>query len=281
MRRARLAAGVVIVAWLVAGAAGATTVTSFDSSFVGPGRWYTSDMRGGGTASIVDLTGLGGDLENNAPLPIGAAKLTTGFDNADKAEVAVDNAYGTVSDILGSLSLGYSYHKAYVAGGSPAPAPALRLAFWNETAGKFGQLVYEPYWNQPGYVGSSHDPPLDEWTDVTIDQDTGVFWTSGGFGQSNSFGGPPLRTLAEWSSVFDADFPDAELVRVSVGVGSYNQGQAGYFDNVQISHQAFSESYDFDFEGQVVPEPSTFVIASLLGTLAVALLWRTRRKRVS
>ena len=52
------------------------TVTSFaPSTNTCPGVWFESDVRQGGTASIVDLTGLGGDLENNQPLPTGAAKL--------------------------------------------------------------------------------------------------------------------------------------------------------------------------------------------------------------
>ena len=64
------------------------------------GVWYEADVRTGGTAAIVDLTGLGGDLENNQPLPVGAAKLTTDLTNAAKAEVAVVNDYGTVRTSL-------------------------------------------------------------------------------------------------------------------------------------------------------------------------------------
>ena len=49
----------------------ATVVTEIDDSFVADGRWFKSGVSGGGTATIQDLTGLGGNLENSAPLPTG------------------------------------------------------------------------------------------------------------------------------------------------------------------------------------------------------------------
>jgi len=79
-----------------------TTVTSFaPATNVTPGVWYESDVRPGGTASVTDLTGTGGNLEANQPLPIGAAKLTTDLTNASKTEVAVLNDYGVLGDIAG------------------------------------------------------------------------------------------------------------------------------------------------------------------------------------
>ena len=49
--------------------------------------------------------------------------------------------------------------------------------------------------------------------------------------------------------MFSADFGDAELFKVSVGVGTFNRGQIGYFDDVQIVHDSgggFDKSYDFE-----------------------------------
>ena len=104
-----------------------TTVTSFDTFTNTPtaGVWFESDVRTGGTASINDLTGLGGDLETNQPLPIGAAKLTTDLTNAAKAEVAVVNGYGMPDNIFSALSIMYTYHKAANASQSLAAAPSL------------------------------------------------------------------------------------------------------------------------------------------------------------
>ncbi|MFG0315864.1 MAG: FG-GAP repeat domain-containing protein [Planctomycetota bacterium JB042] len=252
-------------ATLLAGAAGAqTTVTSFaPSSNTDPKVWFENDVREDGMALLADLTGLGGDLETNQPLPVGAALLTTTANLPDKAEVGVIDAYGKVSDIFSTLSISYAYHKASNPGQNASAAPSLKLAFLETvcddgaSAGDcFGTLVYEPTWNQPGFEGSSSVVPTDTWTTVTVDEDNGLFWWTGGFGQPNTAGGPPLRTLAQWRTVFSSDFEDAELVLVSIGVGTYNNDQVGYFDDVSITHGfggGYAESYDFQ------PPPPEFI----------------------
>jgi len=216
-----------------------TTIDPFSATPT-PGQWYENDIREAGTASIESLTGLGGDLENNAPLPTGAVHLTTTSDNADKAEIGVADDFGLVGDIVdGSLALSYSYYKA--ASGSAFAAPALKLVFFNFTSpcpspdnDCFVTLVYEPTWNQPGSEGSSAAVPTDLWTDVAITSTSGLFWGTGGFDEPNTAGGPPLRTLDEWLTAFDASFAGATLVTVSVGVGTFNQDQLGYFDAVSL-----------------------------------------------
>ncbi len=244
-----------------------TTVTSFaPSSNTDLGVWYENDVRTGGTASIADLVGQGGDLENNQPIPVGAAKITTDLTNSAKAEVGVLNEYGQPTNIFSTLNVAYSYHKATNAGQNLSAAPSIKLTFFNSVCDDvassgdcFATLVYEPYLNDDGPT-----PTLDTWTTVNIDQNTGVFWTTGGFGFGNSGGGPPYKTLAEWLSESSSDFGDAELVRVSIGVGSYNQGQIGYFDDVSISHSSgdgFSESYDFE------PPPEFETLGECVSTL--------------
>ncbi len=108
----------------------------------------------------------------------------------------------------------------------------------------FGTLVYEPTWNGPS--AGSTNPAVGAWTTVNIDQSNGLFWWTGGFGQPNTTGGPPLLTLVGWKAALSSDFGDAVLFRVSVGVGSFNQGQIGYFDNVIIAGTNADASYDFE-----------------------------------
>jgi len=270
----------VVLAVPMVGQAGLMEVNTFDASFVGPQRWFESDMRGAGTASIVDLTGQGGNLENNAPLPPGAAMLTTGNDVNDKAEVAVTDTWGTSASLFPSLEVSYSYYKSSVGDGNPFAAPSIKLSFLGAapiSGDGFVTLVYEPTWNQAGSEGSSTAVPTDDWQSVSIDGDTGLFWGTGGFSQPNTAGGPPLRTLNEWLAAFDADFLSAELVAVSVGVGTYNLSQTGYFDDVTIASDAGSMTYDFE-AAPAVPEPSTFV---LLGIGGVALCgFAVRRKKL-
>lgn len=260
LTRAAAAAAVVAPMVLAAPALAQTTVTSFaPSSNTTPGVWFENDVQTGGTASIAELTGLGGDLESNQPLPFGAALLTTDFTDAAKAEVGVGNAYGMPVDIFTTLNIMHSYYKAANSNQNLAAAPSLKLAFFNSMCDDpasmgdcFGTLVYEPTWNGPGstpIAPTSSNPMTDAWTTVNIDQTTGLFWWTGGFGKPNTAGGPPINDLAGWSAEFSSDFADSELVLLSIGVGSFNQGQIGYFDNVEISHNfggGFSESYDFE-----------------------------------
>jgi hypothetical protein len=229
-----------------------TTVTSF-APFSDPppvGVWYEADVRPGGTASVSDLTGVGGDLENNQPLPIGAAKLTTDLTNDAKAEVAITNNYGQTAVIIPTLQIGYSWHKSSNVGQNLNAAPALKLTFFNpvcnETPGGdcFATLVYEPYQN-----GFGNFPPLDTWQRSELNQTAGGWWTTGGFGAPNGFGGcgtPTCPTLADWLATLTPDFAQADLVAVSVGVGSFNPGQIGYFDNVVITGTNADASYDFE-----------------------------------
>ena len=155
-----------------------TTVSSFEpSSNTTPGVWFENDVRAGGTASIAELAGLGGDLEINQPLPSGAAKIVTDFTNAAKAEVGIANEYGQPQSIFSSFNLSFSYQKAANAGQAAAPAPSLKLAFFNplcddpaSNSDCFGSLVWEAYQQGTG------NPTVDEWTTVTIDENNGLFW---------------------------------------------------------------------------------------------------------
>ncbi|MEQ8836817.1 MAG: hypothetical protein RID07_08435, partial [Lacipirellulaceae bacterium] len=231
-----------------------------------PGEWYLSDMRGAGTASIPDLTGLGGDLETNQPLPTGAALLTTDFNNGDKAEVGTFGNFGLAADVLTTGQIGYDYYKQTVASGNASAAPSIKLTLFaaGGTGDNFGTLVYEPTWNQPS--GGSSIVPADAWQSVSIDSTTGStdgtgtggWWWTGGFGEANTAGGPPIRSLGEWASLFaandPADFPNAQVVGISVGVGTFNQGQVGYFDKVSLSVPGgYNETFDF----QAIPEPTS------------------------
>ena len=104
----------------------AVTVTQFAAA-PALNVWGESLLVGTSTISIEDLTGLGGDLENNQPAPIGAALLTTGFDNSYRAEVAIGTAYDA-STLMNTGLLGYSYYKETVGGGNATAAPTLKLA---------------------------------------------------------------------------------------------------------------------------------------------------------
>ena len=269
--RSIITAGLFAVTLVSAERAFAATIVedSIDASFTAFGQWFENDVRPGGSADIVNLNGAGGNLENNAPLPQGAARLQTGFNNNHKAEIGVADSYGTAGAVLNSsFRLGYSFYKANVPGGNTFAAPAIKLTFSNPLTTQNGgdgfvTLVYEDYLNGNSPVATG------SWTDVQIDLNNGLFWQTGGFGQA--FSQTKLLTLGSWLNEFDADFLDAEMLLLSVGVGSFNQGQDGYFDNVSLSYSSngtttFDKTYDFEVRAVAVPEPAS------LGLLGLGLL---------
>jgi len=279
-------AALIAVVLLVAapGVLAQTIVSEFASSAnTDLGVWFENDVRPGGAADIVDLSGLGGDLEMNQPAGVAAALLTTDFTNAAKSEVGVIGNYGSPDDIFSSFSLSYAFYKAGNSGQNAFAAASVKLTFSNPvcddvaSAGDcFIQLVYEPYLNGPV-------PTLDTWTAVNINENTGLFWATGGFGTGNSAGGPPLNTLADWRATLSSDFGDSTLLLVSIGVGSFNQGQIAYFDQVNISHSfgaGINESYDFDLATIAVPAPALAVPIPSIWVILLSsmLLWVGTRR---
>jgi hypothetical protein len=265
----------------VGSASGVTiTVNRFEPNAAVPitDTWYLSDVRPGGSATIQDLTGFGGNLETNQSLPNGAARLTTDNTNAAKAEVSTWANFGLASDVLNSISLSYDFYKT--AGPVPAPAPSLKLTILSTTGtgDNFGTLIYEPYWNTLGSV------PTDAWTTVAIDQNTGSgttafggWWWNGGFQIGNGGGGPPMRSLAEWAAAFaladPTDFGNASVVGLTVGIGSYNPSQDTYFDSVSITTGSINKTYDF----QSVPDGGSTLI--LLGSALTGIAAARRKLR--
>lgn len=280
----------------VAGGAQASTIVvdhfEAPASSTTPNTWYRSDVRGAGTAETVDLRSAGGNLQSGQPSGPGAAEVTTGNHNADKAEVATYNNFGSVADVLSSWNFSYDYYKASGAGDAAA-APSLKLNLYNSSCSAgdcYGSLVYEPYWNQgTGGVGTV---PADAWQHVSIGADTGSgsdqsggWWWSGGFGQSNSAGGPPLRSLNEWLNDFRSSDPNdinnASVVGIALGVGSYNPQTTGYFDNVSYTDgSGNTTTFDFQSAGaNAVPEPNDLLML-LGGVLLVGAGVATQRKRL-
>ncbi len=230
-------------------------------------EWCIGPLAGSGTIGIVDLTGSGGNLENNQPLPVGAVRLTTDANNADRAEAGTALAIDA-NDFLTGFQVGYDYYKE--AAGNLAAAPSLKLALYNSvctTGDCYGQLVYEPTWNKPG--GGTENPPTGAWQSIVIDTNTGSgettsggWWWTGGFGQGNTAGGPPIRSMGEWNALFNNDFNDALVVGLSIGIGTYNQSNIGYFDNVSYGTGSAMPT-TFNFEPNSVPEPGTMALLVL------------------
>lgn len=274
----------VSAALLTTNASAGTIVVGSLAAAPGNGVWGTFfGSTPGGTASIQDLSGIGGNLEINQPLGPSAVRLTTGGNTAERAQIGILGSFGNAAAILNNLTAGYSFYKdGTVAGTNTAAAPSLKLTVFNSAThgisgnDSFGELIYEPYWNQIGT--GPQDPPANSWQTISIDSNTGSgstaaggWWWTGGFGQASGAGGPPIRSAAEWASLFNADFANAQIVGISVGVGTFNLNQVGYVDRVILGDTTY------DFGAAAVPEPTSVAIFGLMGLAAIGI--RHRRKR--
>lgn len=277
MKKTFLVAGI-LPALFYANTATATVVNSFDPALTAAYQWYDKDTALAGTIGIEDLSGQGGNLENNAPLGSGAAKLTTGpTDTNDRAQVGIKGNLGSVSDFINGGSLSYDYYKSS-SDVNAAAAPAIKLEILDNSTPDptdYGTFVFEPYWNidHP----SSTDPATDTWTNIDITGTSGTFWHTAYYGDVNQAGGGHLgNTLEDWAAYFGVDFLDAAIVGIAVGVGTYNLGQTGYFDDVTYVNGNVSLAYDF--EVSVVPLPAAFPLYGAGLTVLGFMAWRKKRK---
>ncbi|MDX1785649.1 MAG: VPLPA-CTERM sorting domain-containing protein [Roseovarius sp.] len=251
--------------------ANAATVTATD----GTQGWSETDTRPGGTAGIVDVSGAGGNLEANAPAGTGVVKLTTDATNAAKAEIGISQIFGSVNDIFNEdFKLSYTW---YDTTGTSVAAPSIKLEFRNTgyAGDGYGQLVFEPYAQGPG-SNAYITPTQGDWVTTTIDMKQGRAWNTGMFNIGSSKAGPPNNTLDEWLAAFDADFGEASLIGVSVGIGSYNPSEVGYFDNISLSINGTTTTWDFETMS-AVPLPASLPLL-LAGMAGLGMMGRRRRR---
>ncbi len=288
MKRTLLYAGILSAAF-IANNANATVVNNLDASYTADYKWFNSSV-GGGTASLEDLTSKGGNLENNAPLPTGAVKLTTGPNNpadlGDKGEISIGGNFGTIGDFINGGTLSYDYYKSS-SDVNAAAAASIKLTVLDSNVTTpdatpanpvdgYTTFVFEPYWNIN--TGVSTNPPTDTWTNIDITGSSGIFWHTGLYNDGNMFGAPGM-SFADWLAHFGADLLDADIIGITLGVGSYNLGQTAYFDDVKYTNGQIDLAYDF--EVSVVPLPATLPLYGAGLAVLGFIGWRKNRKNMS
>jgi len=229
------------------------------SQAVGTTNWYYMNVRNSGAVGI----------NGNLPyLGTGSAYMATPSGSA-KADleywVLGSGGQPTVLGFLSNLeSLSYSWYRDSASTVSDWLHPAFRLwVRWNDGSSvKQGYLVYEEVYNTAGYVA-----PTDQWVDVDVLGKK--FWSTGSLPDAFS---NYDRTLSDWSALM----PDAEVLALSMGVGSgWNGVFSGAVDNVEFSFvDQSSGSFNFELESVPVPEPFTLA----LGAAGLGAALRKRRR---
>lgn len=202
-------------------------------------------------------TTMGGQVEfvttGDAPSGAGTLNLTTQNDNQDRASIT------RTEDVLLSNLDHLSYKTKRPTGFQAEGNAAYRLLIDadgdNSTTTDHAYLVFEPYW-QNGGIGDAAPVAYGTWQ--TWDVKPGVFWASIPGGNSvsglvNGAGGPPFYSLQD---VVDSH-PNARVIGLSIGIGSYNLNYDIEVDDVQFSYktETSTESYIYNFE----PNPNPVV----------------------
>ncbi len=245
-----------------AATASAETITSLTN----PGSWANNSSNGG-NGQIIDVTGLGGNLETNAPAGTGVLELSTNAGGSSKAEVKIQGNFGTIGDFVNSGSMGYDYYQTS-GGPSSTIAPALKfevLDSTNTSGDGYATFIYEPYYN--GGVGA-----YDTWHNVGITGNSGNFWHTELY---NVSGIDFDETILDWATLLGS-MQDAVITSIIFGIGSGTPNELGYVDNFYFYNG--NTSFTADFEVSAVPLPAALPLYGA-GLAAMGLIgWARKRK---
>lgn len=210
-----------VVTAQTASAASGDTIVSPDNM----NGWYTTANSGGAATFVLA----------SSPLGHGALQLSTV--NSNSSDVRAAKTSGVNIPVASLTELSYDAKVL----STPAPASvnaSFRLGIDLDNNGTEDKpLVYETYYNLT-YVNaaSANATNTSDWQ--TWDVKNGKFW-----GAWNGGGGYDTnQTLAEAT----AGYPDAKIVRMSLGLGSYNPTSQVLVDNVRVNGQSV------DFEATIV-----------------------------
>lgn len=209
--------------------------------------WTQTGVQTSGATSFV--------TDTSAPYGVGALEMKTVNDNNSKVQrVKSISPNVQLSDITE-----LSYWTKQVSAGKPTDTASIQLTVNGLTGTSASTtLVFEPYWNVAGHVGTSQNLPSGVWQQWNAKD--GVFWSTKTYasaGLTNGAGGPPFYTLQQ---VIDNN-PNAKVTSLVLNLGTYNPANTSYVDGVNFNGVV----YDFEPAPYVPTTPP--VRPSLSGTV--------------
>ncbi len=244
--------------------ASADTITSLAPAN-SPGLW-SDHSHSGGAAEIVDLTGVGGNLETNAPAGNGALKLTTNANGSAKSEVKITGNFGTIGDFVSNGIMSYNYnHMSGAPNANIVPALKFEVLDLTDVNGDgYATFIYEPVYS--GGVGA-----FDTWQYHYIQGDVGNVWHTSIYGAS---GAVYNKTIDEWH-LDHSTMSDAVITSLIFGIGSGTPDQTGYVDDIFFRNGDLE--FSADFEVSVVPLPAALPLYAAGMAILGFLGWRKRK----
>jgi hypothetical protein len=252
----------IIALCATAGLASATTVVVNPLNMDG-WNFYKTDTSvtyGAGDASGQMVFG-----PDTPPLGVGSANLNTGSDGFQSAQLRNSDWAGTAIADLTSLS-----YSTYATDWNGSQLPYLTIYLSNGD-----RAIFEPpYSNNTAYPGRGQAAPaLDTWQ--TWDALSGYWYTDNYFG--------PGSSAVTWSDILTAEGAGVTIVndagnggiggiRLASGFASSGNYFNTYVDNFTIGTAASTITYDFE----PIPEPSTWIGASLAALLLIVEITRAR-----
>lgn len=166
---------------------------------------------------------------------------------------------GNLSEVS-SLTFDWRIAGNSVSALNPDYTPALRLLIQN------GAVRQELIW-EGAYNGTYGNTSRDTWyTSATTD----LFYITGGSVNAG-------MTIADWASTLTG----ATVSGISVGAGSTaGVGYHAFADNVSLTRNGVTTTYNFEIAGGAVPEPATWAML-ILGMGLVGGTMRSRRRNVT
>ena len=192
--------------------------------------WTETTQTGGDVAFVAD---------SNAPVGTGALQFTTINDNSSRVR------FEKVVDIDLDSSTVISFDSKQVSAANPSVGNVTLRLFVDldgdtNTTGDVTEITYEPYYNFNSENASNSQVSIlpNTWQTWNITDTGSQFWANGGFLGATPSGGAYATNFT--LGLVNTNYPNAKIVKMSLGMGTYNVDQVILADNLVVNGTVYN-----------------------------------------